>query len=89
MFKNNRDFQAHPVHIFFCTWFFFSLGVLVSGFWGLSRHVNYLGEIVQAVALALPGWLATGNLQPWLPIKACDVRRLGRTSDLILPFTPS
>jgi len=27
--------------------------VLVSGFWGLSRHVNYLGELLMATALAL------------------------------------
>jgi protein-S-isoprenylcysteine O-methyltransferase Ste14 len=27
--------------------------VLVSGFWGLSRHVNYLGEMLMATALAL------------------------------------
>lgn len=40
--------------------------LLCSGWWGISRHVNYLGEIVQAVALALPGWLATGSLLPWL-----------------------
>lgn len=37
--------------------------LLCSGFWGVSRHVNYLGEIVQAVALTLllgyPGvWVA-------------------------------
>jgi len=40
--------------------------VLCGGFWGVSRHVNYLGEILQAVALALPAWLATGALVPWL-----------------------
>jgi delta14-sterol reductase len=27
--------------------------LLVNGFWGASRHINYLGEIVQAVAIAL------------------------------------
>mgnify|MGYP001391768930 CR=1 FL=1 len=39
--------------------------VLVSGFWGLSRHINYLGELCMASALALAlgyplAW------QPWL-----------------------
>jgi delta14-sterol reductase len=28
--------------------------------------VNYFGEIVQGVALALPGWLVSGELLPWL-----------------------
>jgi protein-S-isoprenylcysteine O-methyltransferase Ste14 len=27
--------------------------LLVNGFWGASRHINYLGEIIQAVAIAL------------------------------------
>jgi delta14-sterol reductase len=31
--------------------------LLCSGFWGLSRHVNYAGEVTQAVALAA---MATG-----------------------------
>lgn len=28
--------------------------ILCSGFWGIARHVNYLGEIIQSVALTLP-----------------------------------
>jgi len=27
--------------------------LLVSGYWGASRHINYLGEIIQAIAIAL------------------------------------
>jgi delta14-sterol reductase len=27
--------------------------LLVNGFWGVSRHINYLGETIQAVAVAL------------------------------------
>lgn len=27
--------------------------LLVNGFWGVSRHINYLGEVIQAVAIAL------------------------------------
>ncbi len=39
--------------------------LLVSGFWGLSRHINYLGEITMATALALSlGY--PGTLGPWL-----------------------
>mmetsp|Transcript_2002 Transcript_2002/g.7242 ORF Transcript_2002/g.7242 Transcript_2002/m.7242 type:complete len:460 (-) Transcript_2002:45-1424(-) len=38
--------------------------LLCSGWWGYARHVNYLGEMLMAVGLALPGgehsWL------PWL-----------------------
>lgn len=34
--------------------------VLCSGFWGLSRHINYLGEVLMATGLTLSlGW-------PWL-----------------------
>ncbi|TFH28582.1 MAG: DUF1295 domain-containing protein [Myxococcales bacterium] len=39
--------------------------VITGGFWGLSRHVNYLGEILMATALALVlGYPAM--LAPWL-----------------------
>lgn len=46
--------------------------LLCSGFWGLARHVNYLGEIIQAIALALPGYLVSPpnsyyyQVLPWL-----------------------
>jgi delta14-sterol reductase len=39
--------------------------VLVGGFWGLSRHINYLGELLMATGLALAlGW--PGAIWPWL-----------------------
>lgn len=31
--------------------------ILSSGFWGIARHFNYFGEILQGFALALPGFL--------------------------------
>lgn len=36
--------------------------LLVNGFWGASRHINYLGEIIQATAIAL----ASGYLGIWM-----------------------
>lgn len=39
--------------------------LLVNGFWGLSRHINYLGEILMATALALSLGYPT-HLGPWL-----------------------
>lgn len=39
--------------------------VLVSGFWGLSRHINYLGELLMSSALAL-SLGQPGSLGPWL-----------------------
>jgi delta14-sterol reductase len=39
--------------------------VLVNGFWGLSRHVNYLGELLMALGLTLCLG-APGAWQPWL-----------------------
>jgi protein-S-isoprenylcysteine O-methyltransferase Ste14 len=39
--------------------------VLISGFWGLSRHVNYMGEFLMASGLALSlGYPA--SIWPWL-----------------------
>jgi len=37
--------------------------LLCSGFWGVSRHVNYLGEILMACGLTL----ALGRLGLWVP----------------------
>jgi protein-S-isoprenylcysteine O-methyltransferase Ste14 len=39
--------------------------VLVSGFWGLSRHINYLGELLMAVGLALSLGYPSSPF-PWL-----------------------
>ena len=39
--------------------------LLVNGFWGVSRHVNYLGEILMATGLAL-ALGHPGQLGPWL-----------------------
>jgi protein-S-isoprenylcysteine O-methyltransferase Ste14 len=36
--------------------------LLANGFWGASRHINYLGEIVQAVAVAV----ASGYVGLWV-----------------------
>jgi delta14-sterol reductase len=39
--------------------------LLVSGFWGVSRHVNYLGEFLMATGLTLAlGY--PGHIGPWL-----------------------
>jgi protein-S-isoprenylcysteine O-methyltransferase Ste14 len=38
-----------------------SHSLLVNGFWGASRHINYLGETIQAVAIAL----AAGYFGVW------------------------
>ena len=39
--------------------------LLCSGFWGLSRHINYLGEILMALGLAL-ALGHPGAIGPWL-----------------------
>jgi len=39
--------------------------VLVNGFWGLSRHINYLGELLMSSALAL-SLGHPGVVGPWL-----------------------
>ena len=40
-------------------------GLLCSGFWGVSRHVNYLGEVLMATGLALSLGYPTA-IGPWL-----------------------
>ena len=39
--------------------------LLCSGWWALARHINYFGEILMALGIALPAALATGS---WLPL---------------------
>lgn len=39
--------------------------LLVNGYWGMSRHVNYMGEIIMAIAIALSVGYPT-LLWPWL-----------------------
>ena len=39
--------------------------VLASGFWGLARHINYLGELMMASALTLSLGFPT-SWEPWL-----------------------
>ena len=55
---------------FFCFKLVFVPGsqerLCMSLFWGWSRHINYLGEIVQAVAIALASALATSSAIPFL-----------------------
>ncbi len=58
-------FKRNPSHVFLGLFKPQSISdgerhVLCSGFWGLSRHVNYLGEVLMAIGLTLAlGW-------PWL-----------------------
>lgn len=42
--------------------------ILCSGFWGLARHFNYMGEIIQGFALALPAYYACNTrIKQYLP----------------------
>ncbi len=41
------------------------LSLLANGYWGASRHINYLGEILQAIAVALAAGYP-GVLMVWL-----------------------
>lgn len=42
--------------------------LLVSGWWGMVRHPNYLGDLIMALAWSLPcGELAVMRRKVWLP----------------------
>ena len=57
IFKSTRTFFSKSF-IFSSIENLFALGskgrILVSGFWGAARHINYLGENIQAWAVTLP-----------------------------------
>ena len=53
----------------------------MSLFWGWSRHINYLGEILQAFAIALSSVLATSSFIPFLYPLYYVVLFLPRISD--------
>ena len=55
--------------------------LLCGGWWGLAKHVNYCGEITQAVGLVLPAFLATGSLMSWLLPLYYVLLFLGRQQD--------
>lgn len=49
--------------------------LLCSGWWGISRHINYLGEVLMALGLTLPGGFPVSGIDgtwtaimilPWL-----------------------
>ena len=40
--------------------------LLVSGWWGIARHINYTGEIIQGIGLALPAYLCSGSYLSFL-----------------------
>jgi protein-S-isoprenylcysteine O-methyltransferase Ste14 len=43
--------------------------ILCSGFWGTARHLNYLGEIIQSIAISLPCVLvAQSNFYRYMPL---------------------
>lgn len=60
-------YRVHPAS----TTFFFGLvhqkvipgsKILCSGWWGIARHFNYFGEIIQGVAISLPGFLVNTTI---------------------------
>ena len=42
--------------------------ILVSGYWGVARHFNYFGEIVQSIALSLPGYMVGTGYLRFIPL---------------------
>ena len=68
--SRNKGGSATPKYVFFGLVPQRTVGgkgrLLVSGFWGVSRHVNYLGEVLQALALSMIPALATGSFVPLL-----------------------
>ena len=53
--------------------------LMISGFWGMSRHINYLGEIIMALGLSLPGGIY--SFWPWMYVVYYIVLLLPREAE--------
>lgn len=60
--------------------------LLCSGFWGLARHFNYIGDLIMCIGWALACFDAASAF-PWLPISYCiyfwimDIHRCWRDEE--------
>ena len=61
-FKNNQNKNLPGIHSKYIT--DGKNRIIVNGFWGMSRHINYLGEILMAVGITL--CVSHGSIIPWL-----------------------
>ena len=66
MWRENPTFSGHQHKKTLISQFgkcptYLGTRILISGFWGIARHLNYFGEILQSVALCIPGAIMGEN----------------------------